>query len=143
MIKSYNPATKSFHRHNVTILCTLDYVSFIEAFGLEGVMSELVNLIDLQVKFERNTKDYIGKCMIQKIPMDLKRVEYYPNKIEKKIPLDKFKKYFVKIVYGVHKVVEKYGSDLVYGVEYSMTKDVYDSYHGGEYGYVEYILENM
>lgn len=38
LIQSYNPATKSFHRRDGTILCTLDCASFIEAFGLDGTM---------------------------------------------------------------------------------------------------------
>ena len=53
--------------------------------------------------------------MLQHIPRDLKKVGDYPKKIQKKMPLDKFKSYFVKIVYGVHKVVGKYGSNEVWG----------------------------
>ena len=47
--------------------------------------------------------------------MDLKKVGDYPKKVEKMMPLNKFKYYFVKIVYGVHKVVGKDGYDVVYG----------------------------
>ena len=47
---------KSLHRRDGTILCDLDQASFIEAFGLDGAMSKLVDLVDLQRKFERNTK---------------------------------------------------------------------------------------
>lgn len=47
LIKSYNPAMKYFHRTDGTILCTLDRASFIEAFGLGGVMSEPVDMVDL------------------------------------------------------------------------------------------------
>ena len=57
--------------------------------------------------------------------------------------LDKFRNYFVKIVYGVHKVIDKDGTGMVYGVEFITTIYVQDSYHGGEYDYVEYILEVM
>ena len=67
----------------------------------------------------------------------------YPKRVEKKMPLDKFKKYFVKTVYGVHKVVGRDGFDMVYGVEYIVARDVHDSYHGGEYDYVDYILEKI
>ena len=52
--------------------------------------------------------------MLQHIPMDLKKVGDYPKKVEKMMPLDKFKNYFVKNVYGVHKVVGKDGFDVVY-----------------------------
>ena len=47
--------------------------------------------------------------------MDLKKVGDYPKKVENKMPLDKFKNYFVKTIYGVHKVVGTDGSDVVYG----------------------------
>ena len=52
-------------------------------------MSELVDLIGLQEKIERNTKTYIGKYMLQHIPMDLKQVGDYPKKVDKKMPLAK------------------------------------------------------
>ncbi len=115
----------------------------IEAFGLEGAMSKLVGLIDLQEQFERNTKAYIGNSMLQHIPMGLKQVGDYPKKVDNKMPLDKFKNYFVKILYGVHRVVGKDGSALVYGVEFIFAKDVQYSYHDREYDCVECILEKM
>lgn len=41
LTKSYNLMTKSFHRYDETIRCTLDHASFIEAFRLDGlIMSE-------------------------------------------------------------------------------------------------------
>ena len=58
------------------------------------------------------------------------------------MPLEKFKNYFVKTIYGVHKV-EKDGSDEVWGAEYIIAKDVQDLYHGGGYNYIEYILDVM
>ena len=36
LINSYNAVTRTFHKHNGSILCTLDMTSLIEAFGLEG-----------------------------------------------------------------------------------------------------------
>ena len=47
LINSYNLATKSFHRHNGSILCTIDRTSFIEAFGLEGQMDVPIDIDDL------------------------------------------------------------------------------------------------
>ena len=87
-------------------------------------MSEPLDLVDLHQKFERITKAYTGKSMMQHIPMELKKVGDYLEKIEKMMPLDKFKNYFVKMVNGFHKVVGKDKSDMVYGVEYSISKDV-------------------
>ena len=55
----------------------------------------------------------------------------YPKKVDKAMPLDKFKNYFVKIVYGVHKVVGKDGTYMVYGLEFIIARDVQDSYHEG------------
>ena len=54
LIKAYNPATKSFHKHDERILRTLDRTSFIEAFGLKGQMSVLIDVEDFWAKFERN-----------------------------------------------------------------------------------------
>ena len=48
------------------------YAFFIEAFELDGDMIELVELVDLQGEFERNTIVYLGKSMLHHIPMDLK-----------------------------------------------------------------------
>ena len=81
--------------------------------------------------------------MLQNIPMDLKEVGDYPKKVEKMMPLDKFKNFFVKIVYGVHKVVRKDGTNMVYGAKLIIVRDVQDSYNGGDYDYVNYILEVM
>lgn len=40
LFQCYNPVTKSFHRRDGTVLCTLDRESFIEAFGLTGAMGQ-------------------------------------------------------------------------------------------------------
>ena len=69
--------------------------------------------------------------MLQHIPMDFKSVGDYRKKVDKMMPLDKFKNNFVKIVYGFHKVIGKDGTDMVYGVEFIISRDVQDSYHGG------------
>ena len=81
--------------------------------------------------------------MLQHIPMDLKRVDDYPKKVEKKMPLDKFKNYFFKTIYGVHKVIGIDGTHEVYGSEYIIVRDIQDSYHACEYDYVSYILDIM
>ena len=47
LIKSYNLATRTFQKHNGSILCTLDLTSFIEAFGLEGHMDVPIDIEDL------------------------------------------------------------------------------------------------
>ena len=47
LINSYNPSVKSFHRHNGSILCTIDKTSFIEAFSVEGKMDVPIDIDDL------------------------------------------------------------------------------------------------
>lgn len=47
LFKCYNPATKSFHKKDGTVLCTLDHESFMEAFGLSGAMGQPVHLKEL------------------------------------------------------------------------------------------------
>ena len=81
--------------------------------------------------------------MIQHIPGDLAKVGDYAKKIQKKMPLEKFKNYFVKIVYGVSKVVGKDGSNEVWGEKYIIARNVQDSYHACEYDYVSHILDIM
>ena len=75
--------------------------------------------------------------------MDLKKVGDYLKKIQKNMPLDKFKSYFVKTIYGVHKVVGKDRSNEVWGAEYIIARDVQDSYHAYGYDYVIHILDIM
>lgn len=75
--------------------------------------------------------------------MDLKEVVDYPKKVDKMMTIEKFKYYFVKTVYGVHKVVGNDGYNVIYGKEFIITRDVKYVYHGGEYDYVNYILEVM
>ena len=52
LINSYNLRTRTFHRHNGSVLCTLDRTSFIDALGLVGQMDVPIDLGDLQGKFE-------------------------------------------------------------------------------------------
>lgn len=44
LFRCYNPATKSFHKKDGTILCTLYRELFMEAFGLSGAMGQPVHL---------------------------------------------------------------------------------------------------
>ena len=78
-------------------------------------MGQPIDLKDLQRKFEANTREYVGISMVQHIPMDLKKVGDYPKKVERMMPLEKFKNHFVKTLYSLHKVVGKDGVDMVYG----------------------------
>ena len=71
---SYNLVTRSFHRHNGSILCTLDMTSFIEAFGLEGKIDVPIDIKDLQGKFGRNKTHYLNNVMFPYIPYNVKKV---------------------------------------------------------------------
>ena len=81
--------------------------------------------------------------MLQHIPGELKKVGDYPKKIQKKMAMDKFKSYFVKTIYGVHKVVDKDRFDEVWGSEYIIARDMQDAYHACEHDYVSHILDVM
>ena len=63
LISSCNPSTKYFHKHDGSILCTIDKTSFIKAFGLEGKMDVPIEIDDLQGKFERNKSHYVNNVM--------------------------------------------------------------------------------
>ena len=64
LFQCYNPATKSFHRKDGIVLCTLDQDSFIEAFGLTSAMGQLVDLKDLQRRFVANPNAFIGASFL-------------------------------------------------------------------------------
>ena len=87
LISSYNPATKSFHRHNGSILCTINMTSFIEAFGLEGQMDVPIDIDDLQGKFERNRSHYVNNVMLPHISYDIKKAGLLLKKLEKHLHL--------------------------------------------------------
>ena len=106
-------------------------------------MGQPLDLKELQMIFKANPNSFIEASLLQHIPRYLKKVGNYPKKIQKKMPLDKFKNYFVKIVYGVQKEVGKDWFDKVWGVEYIIARDVQDSYHACEYDYVSHILDIM
>ena len=54
LIKHYNPLTHSFYRADKSVLCSLDKNSFIEAFGLGGIISTKIDLEDLKKKFKEH-----------------------------------------------------------------------------------------
>lgn len=144
LINLYNPATKSFHRHNGSILCTIDKTSFIEAFGLEGQMDAPIDIDDLQGKFGRKKTHHLNNVMMPHISFNTKKVGQIPKNVEKHLPLSKFKGYFKKNVYGLHKVLGSDGvQDYVYGSLFLMACDIQDPFHNREYDYVGYIIDNM
>ena len=73
LINSYNLVTKSFNRHNGSILCTLHRTSFIEAFGLEEQMDVPIDIDDLQGKFGRNKTHYLNNVMLPHIRYNVKK----------------------------------------------------------------------
>ena len=81
LINLYNPVTRSFHRHNGSILCTLDMNSFREALGLEGQMDVPIDIEDLQGKFGRNKTHYLNNVMLPHIPYNVKKVGKIPKKV--------------------------------------------------------------
>ena len=106
-------------------------------------MGQPLDLEDLKRRFEAHPAAFTGNSLLLHIPGEFKRVGEYPKKIKDKMPMDKFKNYFVKTIYGAHKVVGKDGSDEVWGEEYKIAKDVQDAFHACEYDYVSHILDIM
>lgn len=94
LIKAYNHVTKAFHKHDGSILCTLDKTSFIEDFGLEGQMSVQIDVDELQVKFKTSKSYYTRKVMIHHILYNLKKVGDIPKEVVDTLPLRKFNGYF-------------------------------------------------
>lgn len=124
LIVTYNPTTKSFHKKDGRILCTLDHASFIEAYGLEGQISVEVDIQDFQEKFERNVKFYTSKMMIHNILYELKSIKQIPKKVDKMLPVDKFNNYMKNTFYGLHKTLGSDRSDMVYGGPYLMDLNI-------------------
>ena len=51
LVNAYNPTTQSFHRKDMSILCTLSKDAFAEPFDLQGPMSFPINLEKLEATF--------------------------------------------------------------------------------------------
>ena len=81
LINSYNPITRAFHRHNGSILCTLDRTSFIEAFELSGQMDVPIDIEDWKARFEKNKTYLVNHAMLTHIPFNVKRVGLLPKKV--------------------------------------------------------------
>ena len=81
LINSYNLVTRAFHRHNGSVLCTLDITSFIEAFGLMGQMDVPIDLEDLQGKFGRNKTYFVNNVMLPHILYNVKKAGLIPRKV--------------------------------------------------------------
>ena len=144
LINSYNPITRSFHRHNGSILCTLDKTSFIEAFGLVRQMDVPIDIEDLQGKFGRNKTHILNNVMLPHIPYNVNKVGLIPKKVENYFPLRKFNNYFKNIVYGLHKVLGSDGAeDCVYGSLFLMASNIQDPFHNKKYDYVGFIMDSM
>lgn len=93
-MNSYNPVTKSFQRHNGSILCTLDKTSFIEAFGLEGEMDVPIDIDDLQGKCRRNKTYYLNNVMLPYIPYNVKKGEVDSKESRGSFSIDQIQKLF-------------------------------------------------
>lgn len=52
LVNAYNPTTRSFHRKDMRILCTLSKDAIVEAFDLQGPMLVPINLGKLEAAFE-------------------------------------------------------------------------------------------
>ena len=77
LFQCYNPATKSFHRKDGIVLCTLDRESFIEAFGLTGAMGQPLDLKDLQRRFEAHR--FYWKFIIAAYPWRIQEGGRFPK----------------------------------------------------------------
>ena len=90
LTNSYNPTTRTFHRHNGSILCTLDRTSFIEAFGLLGQMDVPIDFDDLKAKFEQNKTYFVNHAIFPHIPFNVKMAGFLPRKVGDFLPLSRF-----------------------------------------------------
>lgn len=96
-----------------------------------------IDIEDLQGKFERNKSHYINNIMVPYISYNVKKSRKIPKKVEKYLPLNKFKGYFKSTMYGLHKVLGSDGAeDYVYGSLFLMACDIQDPYHNREHDYV-------
>ena len=102
----------------------MDWSSFIKVFCLEEQMSVQIYVDELWKKFENKKSYYNGKVMIHHIPYNLKKVGDIPKKVKDVLPPRKFKSYFQKIVYKLHKVLRCDVIDVVYGSLYIMAYDI-------------------
>lgn len=106
-------------------------------------MSVEIDIQWFKEKFERNVKFFICKVMIHHIPYKLKLVEEIPKKVDKMLPVDKFKNHMQNIIYGLHKALGSDGSNMVYGGPYLIDLKIHNPFTYIEYDYIRYIIEKM
>lgn len=86
LIKSYNLVTRTFQRHNGSILFTLDRTSFIDKFKLEGQMDVPIDTDDLQKKFANNKTYFVNNVMMPHIPYNVKKAGKFQERWEISCP---------------------------------------------------------
>lgn len=67
--------------------------------------------------------------MIHHIPYKFKLVGDIPKKVDKMLPMNKFKNYMQRIIYGLHKELWSDGSNMVYEEPYLMALEYSRSFH--------------
>ena len=58
LVKAYELATRTFYNADRSILCYLDKIVVVEAFGLDGPMSKKIDVEYLNKRFKESTNSF-------------------------------------------------------------------------------------
>ena len=70
LIKAYNATTKIFYNEDMSILCCMDKIAVVEAFGLNGPTSKKVDMEYLNKRFKESTNSFTKSAMKRHIIQD-------------------------------------------------------------------------
>ena len=88
LIKSYNPATKTFYNEDKSILCYLDKNIVVKAFGLEGPMSKKMDVEYLNKRLKDSTNSFTKVAMKRHIIWDRLDARDIPKKLTTIVPME-------------------------------------------------------
>ena len=94
LVKAYELATRTFYNADRSILCCLDKIAVVEAFGLDGPMSKKIDLEYLNKRFKESTNSFTKGAMKRHIIRDRLEVGDIPKRLTTTVPLEYFKPYF-------------------------------------------------
>ena len=124
LVKAYEPTTRTFYNVDRSILCYLDKIAVVEAFGLDGPMSKKIDVEYLNKRFKESTNSFTKGAMKRHIIRDRLEVEDIPKKLTTTMPMEYFKPYFQNTVYGLNIVLGMDGIANAQGGMYIMVLDI-------------------
>ena len=141
LVKAYEPAMRTFYNADRSILCCLDKIAVVEAFGLDGPMSKKIYLEYLNKRFKESTNSFTKGAMKRHIIRDRLEVKDIPKKLTTTMPMEYFKPYFQNTVYGLNMVLGMDSTANAQGGMYIMPLDIQDIHTNAGYDFPTHIID--